>query len=65
MGAARGVGTLGVQPLMHRSAWKDHSPKSISSILHIPHPLWVEDGLLPGPTLITRRNIWKQWIEIR
>jgi hypothetical protein len=46
--------------LIHRSAWKEYSPKSTSCILHIPYPLRVEDGLLRGPSLITRHNIWKQ-----
>jgi hypothetical protein len=26
-------------------AWKGYPQKSISGILHISHPLWVEDGL--------------------
>jgi len=52
-------GTYG-SGLIHRSAWKENSPKCITTILHS-LPLW-ERRMAHSPALqlVTKHKIWEQ-----
>jgi hypothetical protein len=52
--------TLQTRPRLFGQSQKVDSRKSIFSILHIPTPVWAEDGLLPGPPFAARHKISEQ-----